>query len=205
MEIWRWCGGDRKQSTGHKIWKEQRLCRLEAQLWWECSLSLHLKSEINCIPPTWNIRQHTEIILAAFSSGTVLGDLTPGTQAQNDICCQTAFQAIISEVTFHDSVHVGRNVRSTRASVWQESHLYIRGSNLNDEKSSSPTPSAVKLSTSAACLSAKDVWKESLTSEARLAACSWTGMGLRFSKRFRRSWICQESTTIKVRSEIKRH
>lgn len=29
-----------------------------------------------------------------------------------------------------------------------------------------------------------------LTSEARRAACSWTGMGLRFSKRFSRSWIC---------------
>lgn len=147
-------------------------------------LSRQPKSEINCFPETLD-----GMISAAPAWCSVFNDLTLGSwvKKKKKPPLKQPFQTMISKVTalettFHNSAHIRRNPLCDRKV--REDHLW-------DNLPPRTVPSSVKLSSSAVCLSAKDVWRRSLTLEARFAVCSWTGTGLRFSKRFSCSWIWQ--------------
>lgn len=147
-------------------------------------LSRQPKSEINCFPETLD-----GMISAAPAWCSVFNDLTLGSWVKKtkQPPLKQPFQTMISKVTalettFHNSAHIRRNPLCDRKV--REDHLW-------DNLPPRTVPSSVKLSSSAVCLSAKDVWRRSLTLEARFAACSWMGTGLRFSKRFSCSWIWQ--------------
>lgn len=104
-----------------------------------CHFILNLKLIIFLRPETLNYTQNdfSSLLLSA-----VLSDLTRGIKILSDICCQTQpfKQWHLSFITtIHISVPIGGNVQSTQANMWQESHLYIRWNNLNDEKAS-PVP-----------------------------------------------------------------